>query len=279
MIDLHSHILPELDDGPHTADISMEMARRYLEQGVACVACTPHIFPGLYENNGEIIRRAIDRLQTQLLEKALPLKLVAGADNHIVPGFVNLLKSDKLLAIAGTRYVLVEPPHHIVPVRLEALFFEILQGGYVPILTHPERLTWIERDYARIVTLAKRGVWMQLTSGSLLGRFGKRARYWADKMLCEGVVHILATDAHDNSRRRPDLRDGRDAAEKLVGARIAEELVAVRPALVLSDITPIGCSEGHFTDASGRQGKDIHAEIHRIGARRSAIGRLRQFFS
>lgn len=279
MIDLHSHILTGLDDGADTADISVEMARRYLDQGVTCVACTPHIFPGLYANNADTIRRATVKLHNLLKEKALPLKLVTGADNHIVPDFVRLLKAGQLLAIAETRYVLVEPPHHVAPVRLEALFFEIQQGGYVPILTHPERLTWIERDYARIVTLAERGAWMQLTSGSLLGRFGKRARYWADKMLCEGVVHILATDAHNNSSRPPDLMKGRNAAEKLVGPRIAEELVATRPELVLSDCTPAGCKESHFAHAADRQGNDIYAEIHSNGVRRSVIGRLRQFFN
>jgi len=279
MIDLHSHLLPGLDDGANSVDVSIEMARRYLDQGVTCVACTPHIFPGLYPNNGDIIRRAVRRLQEQLEEKAIPLKLVPGADNHIVPNFVRLLETQQLLAIADTRYVLVEPPHHIAPVRLETLFFEILQGGYVPILTHPERLSWIERDYSKIVTLAQRGVWMQLTSGSLLGRFGKRARYWAEKMLCEGIVHILATDAHDNSRRPPNLMKGRDAAEKLVGPRVAEELVAVHPALVLSDFALIGCKASPIADASDRQGKGVYAEIYSDGVRRSVIGRLRQFFS
>jgi protein-tyrosine phosphatase len=279
MIDLHSHILSGLDDGAKTVDVSIEMARRYLDQGVVGVACTPHIFPGLYPNNRDTIGRAILELQDRLEQKAFPLKLVSGADNHIVPNFVPLLRAGELLAIGETRYVLVEPPHHVVPIRLEALFFEILQDGYVPILTHPERLTWIERDYAKIVTLAERGVWMQLTSGSLLGRFGKRARYWADKMLCEGLVHILATDAHNNSGRPPDLMQGRSAAEKLVGPRIAEELVALRPELVLSDAAPIGCEESYFADAFDRQGKDVYVEICPNGVHRSVIGRLRQFFS
>jgi protein-tyrosine phosphatase len=174
MIDLHSHILPGLDDGANTIDVSIEMALRYLDQGVTCVACTPHIFPGLYPNTGAIIRHAALSLQERLDERGISLKLVCGADNHIVPDFVRLLKTDQLLALAETRYVLVEPPHHVAPIRLEALFFDILQGGYVPILTHPERLVWIEREYAKVITLAERGVSMQLTSGSLLGRFGKR---------------------------------------------------------------------------------------------------------
>lgn len=279
MIDLHSHILPGLDDGANTIDVSIEMALRYLDQGVTCVACTPHIFPGLYPNTGAIIRHAALSLQERLDERGISLKLVCGADNHIVPDFVRLLKTDQLLALAATRYVLVEPPHHVAPIRLEALFFDILQGGYVPILTHPERLVWIEREYAKVITLAERGVLMQLTSGSLLGRFGKRPRYWAEKMLCEGFVHLLATDAHDNLRRPPDLLKGRDAVEKLVGPQIAEELVAVRPALVLSDSTLLSCRKSHIADAAVGRGKDVHAEIRNHGFHRGVIGRLRQLLS
>lgn len=279
MIDLHSHILPGLDDGAKTLDVSIEMARRYLDQGVTCVACTPHILPGLYANDGAIIRRAALNLQERLAEKGIALKLVCGADNHIVPDFVRLLKTDQLLALADTRYVLVEPPHHVAPARLEALFFDILQGGYVPILTHPERLAWIEREYSKITALAERGVLMQLTSGSLLGRFGTRPRYWAEKLLCEGFAHILATDAHDNVRRPPDLLKGRFAVEKLLGPQIAEELVAVRPALVLSDLTILGCRKSHIADAGVRRGIDVHAEIRNHGSHRSVIGRLRQLLT
>jgi protein-tyrosine phosphatase len=122
-----------------------------------------------------------------------------------------------------------------MPVHIENLFFEILLAGFVPILTHPERLIWIESGYGIIQTLAERGVWMQITSGSLLGKFSRRARYWAERMLSEGLVHILATDAHDNLKRPPDLVEGCLAAEMLVGAEATEHLVITRPSSVLEN--------------------------------------------
>ena len=123
------------------------MARAYVEQGVECVACTPHILPGVYQNNGPAIRRAITGLQQRLDEAGIALRLATGADNHIVPDFVAGLKDGRLLTLADSSYVLVEPPHHVAPARLEDLFFDICLGGYVPILTHPERLSWIESKY------------------------------------------------------------------------------------------------------------------------------------
>ena len=238
MYDLHSHLLPAIDDGSPDYETSLTMARAFVDQGVLCVACTPHILPGLYPNTGPQIRKQVAELQQRLDEDGVPLKLVAGADNHIAPDFVAGLNRGHLLAIADTNYVLVEPPHHIAPARLEDLFFDILVGGYVPVLTHPERLSWIENKYDLIEKLAAKGVWMQITSGSVRGKFGQRPRYWAERMLQEGLVHILATDAHNTTSRRPDLAEGRAAAERIVGAEEATHLVVTRPLGMLSNAAP-----------------------------------------
>jgi protein-tyrosine phosphatase len=148
-------------------------------------------------------------LQVHLDSAEIQLRLVPGADNHMVQNFVGKLRDGQLLTLADSRYVLVEPPHHVAPPQPKNLCFDVLAASYVPVLTHPERLTWIEGNYQKIQRLAGRGVWMQITLGSLPGRFGKRARYWAERMLSEGLVQILATHAHDNSRRPPDLSEGR----------------------------------------------------------------------
>jgi protein-tyrosine phosphatase len=233
MIDLHCHLLPGIDDGAPDLATSLEMAKAFVADGVSVVACTPHILPGLYANSGPQIRKATQQLRQTLQSEGIPLQLVTGADNHIVPDFAQQLRSGNLLSLADTRYVLVEPPHHVAPPRLEDLFFNICAAGYVPILTHPERLTWIEAHYPVIQRLIRAGVWMQVTVGSLAGAFGRNARYWADRMLDEGCVHILATDAHDVERRPPNLSQGRELAAKRVGDAEAENLVLTRPRGVL----------------------------------------------
>jgi protein-tyrosine phosphatase len=238
MYDLHSHLLPAIDDGSPDYETSLAMARVFADQGVLCVACTPHILPGLYHNSGPQIKQAVAELQQRLDEAAIPLRLVTGADNHIAPDFVAGLQRGHLLPIADSRYVLVEPPHHVAPARLEDLFFSILIAGYVPVLTHPERLTWIESKYDVMERLAAQGVWMQITSGSLCGRFGRRPRYWAERMLEEGLVHILATDAHNLTSRPPDLREGFREAQRLAGAEEAQHLVVTRPEGMLNNKLP-----------------------------------------
>ena len=166
------------------------------------------------------------------------------------------LKDGSLLTLADSSYVLVEPPHHVAPARLEDLFFDICLGGYVPILTHPERLSWIESKYDVMKRLVARGVWMQITSGSLCGRFGRRPRYWAERMLSEGLVHILATDAHNMSSRPPDLLEGRLEAERLVGAEEAQHLVVTRPSGVLMNILP-----ERLPEPCGEAKKELHRDV------------------
>lgn len=238
MIDLHSHILPGIDDGAADLRVSLDMARAFVADGVTTVACTPHILPGVYNNTGEQIRSAVTSLQQALDENAIPLRLVTGADVHVTPNFAGGLREGRLLSLADSRYVLVEPPHHVLPPRLDELFFSLQAAGYVPILTHPERLTWVRSNYELIQQLVARGVWMQITAGSLTGAFGRNSLYWSEKMLQEGCVHVIATDAHDCVRRPPILSAARDRAEALVGSIEAQNLVLTRPRGILVDASP-----------------------------------------
>ena len=238
MIDLHCHILPGMDDGAANIAVALEIARRSVEQGISVVACTPHILPGLYHNSGPQIRAATLELQGMIDLEGIPLRLVTGADVHMVPDFVGGLRSGRLLTLADSRYVLVEPPHHSAPPQLEDFFFNLLVAGYVPILTHPERLSWVASRYESIEKLVRGGVWMQITAGCFTGAFGRRAQYWACRMLDDGFVHILATDAHDNQRRPPILAAARDIVTQRVGATEAEHMVLTRPRGVLENVIP-----------------------------------------
>jgi protein-tyrosine phosphatase len=238
MIDLHCHLLPGVDDGARNLAVSLEMARMFVADGVTTVACTPHILPGLYHNTGPQISAAVSSLQSALEAAGIDLRLTTGADVHMVPDLVAGLQSGKLLPLGGTRYVLVEPPHHVAPQRYEEFFFSILVAGYIPILTHPERLTWVGAHYGAIQRMAQSGVWMQITAGSLTGAFGKSAMALAERMLKDGCVHILATDAHDPIKRPPILARGRDIAAKFVGHAEAEHLVVTRPKGILENKLP-----------------------------------------
>jgi protein-tyrosine phosphatase len=238
LIDLHSHILPAVDDGAATLEASLAIARMAVADGIEVMACTPHFMPGLYDNEASDIRGRVGVLNQVLLDEGIPLALVTGSDAHIRPDFLQCLRDGRLLTLHDSRYVLFEPPHNIMPPRLDDLLFNITMSGYVPILTHPERLKWIEQSYASFQNMARAGVWMQITSGSLTGRFGKRPQYWAQRMLSEGIVSILATDAHNVTSRPPLLAEGFEIAVSELGQEQAEHLVFTRPLGVLEDQDP-----------------------------------------
>jgi protein-tyrosine phosphatase len=238
VIDLHCHLLPAIDDGAADLAVAVAMAKASADDGIVVAACTPHIMPGLYHNTGADIRVAVQRLQQELDASGIALQLVPGAENHIVPDFIAGLKSGHLLTLGDTRYVLVELPEHTAPPRLEEFFFSLRANGYAPILAHPERLAWLEQHYAAICRIARAGTWMQVTSGSLSGDFGRKAQYWAERMLDEGYVHLLASDAHDLDKRAPELGEGRDLAAARVGFEEAENLVVTRPRGVLENVSP-----------------------------------------
>jgi protein-tyrosine phosphatase len=238
LIDLHSHILPSVDDGAKSLDEAMEMARMAVDDGIQVMACTPHFMPGLYDNDSTDIRHRVAHLNQAFMDQGIDLALVLGGDAHIRPDFVACLQDGRIPTLHNSRYVLFEPPHTVMPQRMDELLYNIQIAGFVPILTHPERLKWIEQSYQTFVDLAKKGVWMQITCGSLAGRFGKRSQYWAQRMLAEGLVSILATDTHNTRSRPPLMAEARELVAKEVGPEEADNLVLTRPVCVLENRDP-----------------------------------------
>lgn len=236
MIDLHTHILPGIDDGSTHLNMSLEMARMAVADGVHTLACTPHIYPGLYMNDTQGITQARDALQAHLDEAGIGLKLVIGADVHLVPGLLDGLRKGVVPTLHGSRYLLLEPSHHVAPPRFEESVFQLVAAGYVPVITHPERLSWIEGHYDVFLKLIRQGAWMQITAEALTGLFGSRPKYWGERFIAEGHAHILASDAHTSSRRVPRLSGGLDVARRLVGDAEALRMVIDRPQAILDNL-------------------------------------------
>jgi protein-tyrosine phosphatase len=238
LIDLHSHLLPGIDDGSKDLAMSLAMARVASADGISTIACTPHILPGVYNNSGPAIRRAVAQLAKSIADADIPISLVTGADVHIAPNLDIQLRDGRALTLNNSRYFLFEPPHHVKPPRLEDLIFGLQAAGYVPILTHPERLSWVEGHYDLIGRLVSSSVLMQITAGSVMGRFGRRPRYWAERMLDEGLCHLLATDAHNTEQRAPRMADARDVVAQRLGDDEAINLVLRRPQGILNNLKP-----------------------------------------
>ena len=238
MIDLHCHILPGIDDGSRSLEMSLEMARMAVDDGITMIACTPHIYPGLYMNDTAGITAARGRLQHEFDTRGIPLQLTIGADVHLVPGLLDGLRAGTVPTLHGTRYLLLEPSHHVAPPHFQESVFRLVAEGYVPVITHPERLTWVEDHYPVFCDLVKQGAWMQLTAASLTGVFGARAKYWSERFLGDGFTHILATDAHSNGRRSPIMSKAREIAERMLGREEAQLLVRGRQECMLRNDPP-----------------------------------------
>lgn len=235
MIDLHCHLLPGIDDGPATLSDALDLARLSAAQGITTIACTPHILAGVYDTAGPAIREATAAMQAALDWAGIAIRLVAGADLHIAPDNVARLRGGDALALGGSRYVLLELPHHHLPPRVEHTLFDMMAAGYVPVLTHPERMGWIERGYDLVGRLAHAGVSMQVTAGALTGAFGRRARYWSERMLDEGLVDVVATDAHGPTHRPPLLAEAHACVIERAGPDEARRIFFDLPEAILAD--------------------------------------------
>ncbi len=176
-------------------------------------------------------------LQSVLDKAGIELRLVAGADVHVVPDLAQRLADGSLPCLEGTRYFLFEPPHHVVPPGLLRVAQDAINAGYIPVLTHPERLTWIENAYELVCELDEAGLVVQLTAGSVTGAFGERALHWSMRMLDEGRVDIIASDAHDPRRRPPVLSKARDVIAARYGEQAAKRMTLTNPMAILSNAT------------------------------------------
>jgi len=256
MLDMHCHLLPGIDDGAVDLEVALAMARMAVADGITCIACTPHIYPGLYENTAQGIRAAVANLRVELARHGIALELTTGADVHLEPGLVGSIRGGRIPTLAGSRYLLLEPPHHVAPPRFEESVFELTVAGYVPVITHPERLSWLDDHYPMFQRLAKAGAWMQVTAGSVTGRFGRRPKYWSERMLDESMVHLLATDAHDPQRRPPLLAEARAACADRVGEVEARRLVIDRPRGIIDNQAPQDLPVPHVArdEPAGRWG-------------------------
>ncbi|MFL3656399.1 MAG: tyrosine-protein phosphatase [Halioglobus sp.] len=238
MIDIHCHMLPGIDDGARDLDTALTMARLAVEDGITTTICTPHIYPGLFENTVEGIQQAVIDFREALQVAKIPLEVTYGADIQITPELLQGLRAGSLPTLHHSRYFLFEPPHHIAPPGMLDLVNNALLAGYVPVITHPERLSYVEEYYDQFLEAASMGAWLQITGGALLGVFGPRVKAVTERFLADGVVHLLASDGHNLKNRTPDLSEARDAAARCVGEEEAQRLVQERPRAIMDNLDP-----------------------------------------
>ena len=232
MIDLHSHLLPGIDDGAPDLATALELARIAVSDGITHMVCTPHIHPGRYDNTIEIIQQALTELQQGLIEQQIDLVISAAAEVRFGMELMVAVKQNSIPFLGewqGQPVLLLEFPHGEIPFGAERLTAWLLQQGIKPLIAHPERNKGLLRAPGKIKPFIEQGCLLQVTAGAVAGRFGEPAQALAQRLLQEGMVTILASDAHNIEHRPPILSEGRDAAAQLIGIAAAQRLVLDNP--------------------------------------------------
>ena len=239
MIDVHTHILPGIDDGVQTIEESVEFARVAIEDGVKVIVATPHCREGVWDNEREGILAAVDTLRKRLEEEGLSVDLRPGAEVHLCPDLVQRVKDGRATTLDDNgRTVLLELSLSQYPVELENLVFQMKLAGLHVLFAHPERIRYFRDDIRRYESIVKLGGYGQITTGSVLGTFGSEALRFSEELLRKDLVHVLASDAHNVRGRPPILSEALEAMEPLVGQRRALSMATDVPAAFLEGREP-----------------------------------------
>ena len=202
-VDIHTHILPGLDDGPQDMAESLALCRALVAEGVSIAVATSHQHRSRFDNTNAVIRAAVAQLRDTLREQAVPLEVLPGADVRIDVDLVRRLQNDELMRLGDTgRYVLLELPHDVA-FPLGDLAAELGKAGVIAILSHPERNAAIARRPECLRPWVGAGVLLQVTLDSLLGYWGGVAQRTARWILDEGLAAVLASDTHSVTERPP----------------------------------------------------------------------------
>ena len=234
MIDLHHHCLPGVDDGPRTLAEAVEQCRAAAADGIQTVVATPHRFHPQYDAPPDAARAAHVSLTAALAAEGVALEVLLGHEVHWHEGALAALRDGGAFRLGGNaRWFLLELPASHCPAHLDRLVFDLQLAGQYPVLAHPERNAELAEDASRLRALRLQGVAVQVTASALTGEFGRRAQRASEEWLGEGLVDLLATDAHGPQRRPPRLRAAVDRAAKSIGTEAAEQLVVDNPRRVL----------------------------------------------
>ncbi|WEG13150.1 tyrosine protein phosphatase [Pullulanibacillus sp. KACC 23026] len=246
MIDIHNHILPNLDDGPQAVEDALEMARSAFSQGITQIVATPHHNHPMFNNPRSKVLEAVDFLNDQLKREAMDLSILPGQECRISGEIIEDYQNAEILSVnENGKYLLIEFPSNHVPRYTERLFYDIQVSGLIPVIVHPERNSEIIQNPDRLYELVKGGALSQVTAGSLIGNFGKKIGRFSLQLVESGLSHIVGSDAHNVTTRGFCLREAYETIEDQFGIGLRMEfeenanLMVQGEALYLQPPTPI----------------------------------------
>ena len=224
MIETHFHCLPGIDDGPRDFDEAVALCRAAADEGTHTIVATPHVLHEQWSNEDVAVRESLRAKLNALLD----------GRPHILPGCETFFASDLIeivervdspvVPLNSGAFVLIEFPAMTVPKTADSLVYELSLAGVTPVIAHPERNAELSRNRARASRLVELGAWLQVTAGAVAGDFGANALEAVSQLFDEGLVHLVASDAHNLQRRPPRLKAARDIVTKGWGTEVAARI-------------------------------------------------------
>lgn len=231
MIDIHTHILPKVDDGPSTWEESIEMLKGGQKDGIKEIALTPHILSNFDYNLEKEIRQRFAELKRKTTAAGIRIKLHLGSEIYLQPE-TNLNHGLSTFNENG-KHFLVEFPMSRIPEYASQKLFELIMDGFIPVLAHPERNAVILRNPSRAYQLVQMGTLIQINSGSLTGDFGQSVKATAFDLIEHNLVHFVASDCHDADSRPLALKEAKKIVEENWGSSLAKLLFVENPRKLL----------------------------------------------
>ena len=234
MIDFHNHILPNIDDGSSSLEMSLEMLENASKQGITDVVNTVHYqHPKLLGINISLdkIREEVDLIQIELDKNNIPIKIHYGAEVFFLPNLLDIIHNP-LTTFSHGKYMLIEFQFHQIPDIQKQELFDLKMAGITPIIAHPERYKPVQENSEFLTNWLEAGCIIQVDAGSVLGTLGQGAKNISEKIIKNGWCHILGSDSHDNNRRNFCLKEAYELVYDWIGDR-ANKLIKDNPKAVI----------------------------------------------
>ena len=237
MIDIHNHILPNIDDGASSWEVSLNMCRQAVANGIKTIVATPHILNGVYKNNPQDIEEKVKILNQKIKENNIPLQVLPGSEVHLSADIIEAIKKKEILTLNKSNYILLEFPHTQIPLHIEEILFQIQIMGITPVISHVERNLKFQQKPALLSQLIQKGALAQITAASLCGFFGPIPKKIAQKFLSEDLVYSIASDAHSDSKesRGSFFSQALTESSKIIGYKSTLALVTSNPQKIISN--------------------------------------------
>lgn len=217
MIDIHCHILPNIDDGAQTLENSLEMAKTAINEGITTIIATPHHKNNQYINEKSSILEKVNDLNAVLKQENLPLNILPGQEVRIYGEVLEDYNKGEVLTLNHTKYLFIEFPSSSVPRYAERLLYELQTEGIIPIIVHPERNKELQEKPDLLYKFVKNGALTQVTASSVVGYFGKNVKKFSEQLIEYNLTHFIASDAHNIHNRTFKMAEALDMIEANYG--------------------------------------------------------------